>query len=176
MRLKLIALFAAATLSSAANAFEFDGIEGGISMSFAEVILSNKNYDNVLSDDGVLMAEGVIPKGFIQASDDVSKGFGRYMPLGFCNDKLTHLFKALKPSLEAFARLTDDKRKELGAPTDSWSNPVDISTDNPLASIGMQWKDDKGEFTTTKYSGKHLSIKYNIPNDCGSQASVAPEY
>ena len=141
-----------------AIAFEIDGFKSGMSIQEAQNILEKYSYGKV-----------EVEANRIMAWDSPDRGSNRFINLGFCNEKLVQVEKHLKPQFDYFARLVEEKRRELGKPIDAWSRPTDVASNVESNSITFLWKDGNS-FITVSYtefaSNNQLGITYEIYNKC----------
>jgi len=140
-------------LTNVSHAFEIDGIKSGISIDEARKTLEKYSYKNIKLENNSIMA-----------SDE-----NRFIVLSFCKGKLVYVQKALKPRFDYFVRLVNEKRRELGKPSDAWTSPTDVTSNYEDDSVSFLWKDGP-TFIKVNYrefsSNNQLDIAYEIKNSC----------
>jgi hypothetical protein len=153
--LKHIAAGIVCTLVSAAvsPAFEVDGLTNGMSIEKATTVLQGAAYRNIQTTENSMIASGG----------------SRFILLNFCKDKLVLVQKHLPPGFDNFVRLIDAKRKELGKPSDSWSEPADTHLPIERNAVSFLWRDGAASVKVTFAElalNRQLDILYEIKNDC----------
>lgn len=143
--------------ASVSHAFEIDGIKSGISMDEAKKLLESYSYKTIEVKDNSIIAS------------DEPRGSDRFIALSFCKGKLVQAQKHLKPRFDYFVRLVNEKRRELGKPTDAWTRPTDVTSNYESNSVSFLWKDGP-TFIKVTYSefgsNNQLDILYEIKNSC----------
>jgi len=143
------------TLLSAnvSHAFEIDGLVSGMPIDKARAVLQGAAYTNIQTTENSLIASGG----------------GRFILLNFCKDRLVLVQKHLPPGFDDFVRLVDEKRKALGRPSDSWSEPADGLLPVERHAVSFLWKDGAASVKITFAElalNRQLDILYEIKNDC----------
>ena len=153
-----IALFLTLIPLSAAHSFEVDGLVSGMALEEAKKVLERYSYSKIY-----------VKENGIRAWDYPEKNTHRMITLIFCKDKLVHLQKHLLPGFDHFVRLIDSKRKELGQPLKSWSQPTDVALPINGNTISFLWKDGNSIITiayTAFEKSDQLHITYEINHQC----------
>ena len=158
MKAIVITVFFLLASIEGAIAFEIDGFKSGMSMQETKKVLENYSYGKV-----------EVQENYIRAWDSPDRGSNRFISLGFCNGQLVQVQKHLNPRFDYFARLVEEKRKELGKPIDVWCRPTDVTSNVERNSITFLWKDGNSfiEVSYTEFtSNNQLDITYEIYNKC----------
>lgn len=135
------------------HAFEIDGLVSGMAVDKARAVLQGAAYTNIQATENSLIASGG----------------GRFMLLNFCRNRLVLVQKHLPPGFENFVRLVDEKRKELGKPSDSWGEPADALLPVERYAVSFLWKDGVSSVKVTFAElalNRQLDILYETKNDC----------
>jgi len=111
------------------HAFEIDGLKSGISMDEAKLLLERYSYKTIQLKENSLIAS------------DEPRGDGRFIALTFCKGKLVQADKHLTPHFDYFVRLVNEKRRELGKPSDAWTSPTGVTSSYESNSASFLWKD-----------------------------------
>ena len=145
-------------LCEGANAFEVDGLKSGMSFQEARSVIESFSYSKV-----------EIKENQISGWDIPAMGTNRSVYLNFCKGRLVQVQKHLQPRFDYFVRLVDEKRKQLGQPTDAWSEPTDVTSAVESNAIRFQWR-DKNDYIVVSYiqfpSNNQLDIRHKIKNEC----------
>jgi len=153
MRQLIVGLVLILFAAKGAHSFQIDGLNSGMSMEKARKILESSSYKNIQSRDN-----GII------ASDA-----NRFILLNFCKDELILVQKHLSPGFDNFVRLIDEKRKELGNPTDAWTDPADANLPIERNAVSFLWRDSltSVRITYTEFaSNKQLDVLFEAKNAC----------
>lgn len=154
MRQLFVGLVAVMLLvAKVSDAFEIDGLSSGMSMERARKILEGSSYKNVQTRENGIIASGA----------------NRFILLNFCKDELVLVQKHLTPGFDNFARLIDEKRRELGKPVDAWTEPADVNLPVERNAVSVLWRDGvtSVKVTYTEFaSNKQLDVLYETKNAC----------
>lgn len=153
MRRLFVGLVLILLAAQVAHSFQIDGLNSGMSMERARKYLEGSSYKNIQSREN----------GIIASDAD------RFILLNFCKDELVLVQKHLTPGFDSFARLVDEKRKELGKPADAWTEPADVNLPVERNAVSFQWRDGltSVRITYTEFaSNKQLDVLYEVKNAC----------
>jgi len=155
---KRLSLASVLLLCGVANAFEVDALHSGMSFQEARSVIERFSYSKV-----------EIKENYIGAWDILATGTNRSIYLNFCKGRLVQVQKHLQPRFDYFVRLVDEKRKQLGHPTDAWSEPTDVTSAVESNAIRFLWR-DKNDYIVVSYiqfpSNNQLDISHRIKNEC----------
>ena len=154
-RVKVAFLFLSffVAMCSEARPFDVDGFKDGMSWDRVKEIISKGNFSNIEEKDAA-----------ISAYDP----HHRFYAFSFCENKLVHLQKYIRPSMRHFIGLFDEFNSVYGKPIDCYVNtPIDSYGEN--YSISFIWK-KKSELATLTYDvfleNDQLYVTYEAPNEC----------
>jgi len=140
-----------------AGAFEIDGLKSGMSKEQAKKVLDSFSFSDIRIENDNIIAQ------------DKEKKDGRLLALVFCKGKLVQVQKHLKPRFDYFARLVNEKRRELGKPADAWAKPTDVMSNIEDNEVTILWKNGPTFVKVTYHdfgSSNQLDIIYVMSNTC----------
>lgn len=154
MRTSIVGLVLSLLAAHGSHAFEIDGLSSGMSMEKAKKILeASSSYKNIqVKETGI-----------------IAYGGNRFILLNFCKDELVLAQKHLTPGFDHFVRLIDEKTRELGKPSDAWTEPVDVNVPVERNAVSFLWRGDvtSVKVTYTEFaSNKQLDELYENRNAC----------
>lgn len=153
---------------AAATAFDVDGIKSGITMEKVKAIISTWNFDSIEEKESHIIA-----------FDYPAKPSYRFYIFNFCDDRLTHIQKGIKPSMKMFIILFDSLSKTYGHPIDSDSNRSAYQDGTGSDGIDFLWRSGT-EYIKLSYrvfsSNDSLDIHYDIPNRCATYPNKFKKY
>jgi hypothetical protein len=124
-----------------------------MSMDKAKKILEASSYKNIQAKENGIIAYGG----------------NRFILLNFCKDELVLVQKHLAPGFDNFVRLIDEKTKELGKPSEAWTEPADVNVPVDRSAVSFLWRGDvtSVKVTYTEFTAnKQLDVLHEIRNVC----------
>jgi hypothetical protein len=137
----------------AVPAFEIDGLSSGMSMEKAAKVLEGASYKNIQTRENGIIASGG----------------NRFILLNFCKDGLVMVQKHLAPGFDSFVRLIEEKRRELGKPSDAWTESADVNVPVERNAVAFLWRDGQTSIkvTYTEFaSNRQVDMIYETRNNC----------
>jgi hypothetical protein len=99
----------------------------------------------------------------------IASGGNRFVLLNFCKDGLVMVQKHLAPGFDSFVRLIDEKRRELGKPSDAWTESADVNVPVERNAVAFLWRDGQTSIkvTYTEFaSNRQVDMIYETRNNC----------
>lgn len=140
-------------MAAVSDSFEIDGLVSGMSMEKARKKLEESFYKSIQVRDNSIVASGN----------------NRFLLLNFCKNELVLVQNHLPPGFDNFVRRVEEKRKELGKPSDAWTEPADPNLIVGRNSVSFLWKDNltSVKITFAEFaSNRQLDVTYENRNSC----------
>jgi len=105
----------------------------------------------------------------VRENSIIASGGNRFILLNFCKDGLVLVQKHLSPGFDVFVRLIAEKRRELGKPSEVWTESADVNVPVERNSVAFLWRDGSTaiKITYAEFAlNRQLDIIYEIKNNC----------